>query len=109
MSVIKMFVSDSETDTVRCFTSDGDVLYQYTDKELRKPRGLYADDKDNLIVCGYDSHNVQVVTAAGKTGRALLTAKNGLYCPSCVTFRPTDGTLVVGCDGRDDILVYKVS
>ena len=38
--------------TVTCLTIDGQIVYQYRDAQLLRPRGLYVDDYDSVIVCG---------------------------------------------------------
>ena len=39
------------------------MVYQYEDKELKGPLGIYAESAGNSLVCGYDSNNVIVITA----------------------------------------------
>ena len=108
----KIFVSDVATDTVSCLTGDGNIVYQYRDKELKWLRGLFVDDYDNVIVCGYDSNTVQVITSAGEKHKTLLSKKEGILNPQCVSFRPSDETLVVycfSCDTSDKLHLYKMS
>ena len=104
----KIFVSDWDTNTVSCLTSGDNLVYQYRDKELEWPYGLLVDDNDNVIVCGWDSNTVQVITSAGEKHKTLLSKKDGIYRPRCVGFRPSDGTLVVGCRWRKT-LVFRMA
>ena len=106
----KIFVSDwsASTNTVSCLTSDGKLLYQYRDDDLEGPRGLLVDDNDNVIVCGYACNTVQVITSAGKKHKTLLSSQDGKSYPRCVSFRPSDGTLVVGGDIYK-LMVYQMS
>ena len=92
----KIFVSECSTDTVSCLTSDGKIVYQYSDDELKGPQGLFVDDSDNVSVCGLLSNTVQVITAPGEKHSTLLSREDGISDPNCVSFRPSDGTLVVG-------------
>ena len=103
----KIFVSDYETDAVSCLTSDGNIVYRYRDKELRRPHGLFVDDNDNIIVCGWLSATIQIITAPGQKHKTLLSSS--IWSPLCVSFRPSDGTLVVGCYLSGKLLVYKMS
>ena len=109
----KIFMTDRKMDTVTCLTTDGIFLYQYTDTELREPRELYVDEKDNVIVCGWARKNVQIITSAGTKHKTLLESvfKSGetISRPFCVNFRPNDGTLVIGCWNYNDLLVYELS
>ena len=106
----KIFVSDSTAGTVACcLTSNGKIVYQYKDTDLRTPSGLSVDDNDNVFVCGSSSNTVQLITSAGKKHKTLLSSKNGISDPTTVSFRPSDGTLVVCCRDNDKIVIYKVS
>ena len=105
----KIFVSDWNTHTVSCLTGDGKIVYQYRDDDLEEPTGLLVDDNDNVIVCGYLSDTVQVITSAGQKHKTLLSKKGGISNPQCVSFRPSDGTLVVGGRCSDKLLVYQMS
>ena len=104
----KLIVSDSYEDKVYCLTTGGKMLYQYSDKELSKPRGLYVDDTDSFIVCGRLIYNVQVITAAGKKYKTLLSSEDGIGYPECVIVRPSDGTLVVSSEHSDKLFVCKL-
>ena len=44
----KIFVSSGANDiaTVTCTTTDGNLVYQFKDKELSFPKGLYVDAED---------------------------------------------------------------
>ena len=104
----KIFVSDYLNNTVSCLTSDGKIVYQYRDAELDTPCGLFVDDNGAVIVCCQISHTVQVITA-GEKHKTLLSRDDGISEPRCVAFRPSDGTLVVGCWSSDHLLEYKAS
>ena len=103
----KVFVSDLRTNTVSCLTSEGTIVYQYRDDELIYPQGLFVDDNDNVIVCG--ANTVQVITAAGKKHKTLLSRNDGISKPQCVSFRPSDGTLVVCCWESNYLLSFFIS
>ena len=103
----KIFVLDWGTKTISCWRADGNIVYQYSDEELRFPCGLYVDESDNVIVCDYASHNVQVITATGDKHRTLLSSKDGIKDLMCISFRPRDGTLAIG-DNSNLLFVYKL-
>ena len=105
----KIFISDRDTHRVSCLSSNGDILYQYGDDGLQRPCGLFVDDKDNAMVCGDYSHTVEVIAAPGKKHQTLLTSKDGISNPICVSLRPLDGTLVVGCWDNNNLFVYKLA
>ena len=105
----KIFVSDYNTITLSCLTSDGKLVYQYRDMELKGPTGLLVDDNDNVIVCGYYSNTIQVITSTGKKHKTLLSSEDGIKRrPVCVSFRPSDRTLIVG-GNNNNLLVYQMT
>ena len=105
----KIFVSDEENNTVSCLTIDGKMVYQYRDKELKSPRGLFVDGNDSAVVCYYYSRRIEVITAGAQKHATLLTSKDGISCPNCVSFRTNDGTFAVGCGYTNKLLVYKIT
>lgn len=100
------YVSDYNPHTITCLSVDGSVLHQYSNPELRRPTGLYVDADENVIVCGYDSHNLQIMNR--ENYRTFLTEKDGIKQPQSICYRPTDGTLVVGCNEDDALHVFKL-
>ena len=103
----RMFITGSSTDTVSCLMSDGTAVYQYKDEELRQPTGVCVDGGGNAIVCGYYSHNVQVIRADGTKCCTLLTSQDGVSGPWSVAYRQSDSTLILGCCNNKNLLVYK--
>ena len=105
----KIFVSDNVRDTVTCMSAAGRVIYTYKDDSMRAPRGLLCDSEDNILVCGWRSNNVQVLTADGNRHCTLLTESDGLKYPHSIAYRDGDNTLLVGCDDNDDILSFQLT
>ena len=108
----KLFVSEiddrSNTSTVYCLESNGNVLYSISNPSFKRCLGISVDENENLLVCDRKSHKVFWITKDGKKVREFLTEKDGLYQPYTTSFRRSDGTLVVTCGGRDDILVFTL-
>ena len=104
----KIFVSgESSTPTVYCLESNGNVLYAVSNPLFKACRGISVDENENLLVCDWRSHKVFLITKDGTEVREFLTEKDGLYPPYMVSFRRSDGTLVVG--GLDNnILVFTL-
>ena len=107
----KIFVSGrdakSSTPTVCCLESSGNVLYTVSNPLFKDCRGISVDENENLLVCDWDSDKVFLITKDGKEVREFLTEKDGLSYPSTVSFRRSDGTLVVG-GGHNNILVFTL-
>ena len=108
----KLFVSDidyiSNTSTVYCLESNGNVLSTISNPSFKRCRGLSVDENENLLVCDWKSHKVFLITKDGKEVREFLTEKDGLYEPYTTSFRRSDGTLVVTCRDHNDILVFTL-
>ena len=113
----KIFVSDedsfsiddkSSTSTVYCLESNGNVLDSLSNPSFKRCRGISVDENENLLLCDWISHKVFLITKDGKEVREFLTEKDGLYQPYTTSFRRSDGTLVVTCRDRNDILVFTL-
>ena len=104
----KLFVSDrSSTTTVYCLESSGNVLYTVSNPLFKACRGISVEENENLLVCDWYSHKVFLITKDGKEVRELLTEKDGVFHTWTISYRRSDGTLVVG--GRhNDILVFTL-
>ena len=105
----RMYVSDWDQDAVTCMNPDGAIVYQYKDPEMRYPHGLCVDDEDNAIVCGEDSDNIHIVTAAGERSSIIRTADYGIYWPQSVAYRRSDKTLIVGCYDNENLYVIQLT
>ena len=106
----KIFVSAGELAiaTITCMTADGNVVYQYTHKELVAPSGMYVDAEDNMLICDHHSDTVLLLTANGKKYGTLLSSSDGLGGPCSIAYRETDDTLLVGRDEKDHAFIYKL-
>ena len=108
----KIFVSDvddkSKTSTVYCLESNGNVLSTISNPSFKRCLGINVDENENLLMCDWGSHKVFLITKDGKEVREFLTEKDGIYKPYTTSFRRSDGTLVVGCRDRKDILVFTL-
>ena len=103
----KIFVSDWNTDTITCLTSSGTVIYTYIDDDMRWPRGLICDSGDNVLVCGWNSHNVHIISPDSKKYRTFLTLEDGLRHPCSIAYKESEDTLIVGCT-YNQLLLFKL-
>ena len=104
----KIFLSDLHTDTVTCISVDGHVIYTYENVMMIEPEGLLCDSDDNILVCGGNSENVQVVTADGEWHSNLLADSDRLKEPHSIAYRDNDNTLLVGCY-KNSLLIFKLT
>ena len=104
----KIFVSDWDRQIVTCMKVDGSIVYQYKKAAVHTPGGLYCDDGDNIMVCGYYSNNIHMISTDGEKYVPLLSSDDGLVRPGSVAYRKSDDTLVVCCHGSN-MVVYQLS
>ena len=97
----------SSTRTVYCLESSGNVLYTVSNPLFKDCHGIIVDENENLLVCDWDSHKVFLITKDGKEVREFLTEKDGVCYPWTISFRRSDGTLVVG-GWHNEILVFTL-
>lgn len=57
---------------------------QYSDKELRSPRGFTVDKETNYYICGMDSNNIHQVQPNGRLEKLLLSSKSGIRNPYAI-------------------------
>ena len=93
----KIFITDLETETLTCLTSDGQLVYQYKDYKLDYPRGILVDSADNVLLCYGESHTIVVITPDGRKHGTLLSDNDGIACPITLAYRARDNTVIVGC------------
>ena len=105
----KIFVSDSETYTITCLTSSGTVIYMYKDDDMRWPTGLICDSRDNVLVCGWGSHNVHTISPDGNKYHTLLTSQDGLSDPYSIAYKESEDTLIVGCRNSNKLRLFKLA
>ena len=55
----------------------GQILLTYRDNDLTRPEGLTATDDGHVLICGWTSDTVQVVSKNGKILRTLQCKQNG--------------------------------
>ena len=60
---------------------------------MKTPFGMYVDGEDNLMVWGYNSENVHMIRYDVRNKKILLSEKDELDHPMCVSDRHS---LVVG-------------
>ncbi|KAL3836120.1 hypothetical protein ACJMK2_021571 [Sinanodonta woodiana] len=66
-----VYVSCAALDAVFSFTLDGQIVYRYTDKNLKQPHGVGADKEGNIYVLGYESNNLHQVSPGGECIRVI--------------------------------------
>ena len=66
---------------------------------------MYVDDKNNAFICDFDN-TVNSITAKGRVHSNLLTQANGIVRLTSIAFRPSDGTMIIGCAGMNELFIF---
>ena len=69
---------------------------------------MYVDDNDNAFICDFDNNTVNSITAKGRGHSNLLTQANGIIRPTSIAFRPSDGTMIIGCAGTKELFIFSL-
>ena len=105
----KIFITDLETATLTCLTSDGQLVYQFKGHEIGYPGGILVDSADNVLLCNSDSHTIVVITPDGRKHGTLLSHKDGIEDPWSLAYRARDNTVIVGCYETDQLACIKLT
>ncbi|XP_052815481.1 uncharacterized protein LOC128242387 [Mya arenaria] len=105
-----LYVSDCTAHNVIQLSLDGKALREYSDKKLKYPLSVVAVGPGQLLVCGYGSHNVMLLTERDGKMTEILGDKDGVTYPYSVSFCPYTRTIVVGMLRNDSLMkVFSVN
>ncbi|XP_052818293.1 uncharacterized protein LOC128244319 [Mya arenaria] len=104
-----LYVSDYTAHTVLQLSLDGKVLREYSDKKLKHPASVVTVGPGQLLVCGYDGHNVMLLTERDGKMEEILGRKDGLTYSYSVSFCPHTNTVVVGMSRNDSLKVFNAN
>ena len=103
----KLFISDYDSNTIICISTEDKFMYAYSDAEMKYPRGIVVDDGDNAIVCCEGTNNIHVIKSDGSKHSIVVSSKDGIDKPHGLDYRSTYGVLVVGGKDKEDILIFS--
>jgi hypothetical protein len=97
----KVYLTNCNTNTVKCYTIKGDKLWEFKDESvLTDPRGVTVDNYDNVYVTSNSSNSVVVIEPDGRQGRQILSSDDGLKEPTGISFDKSKNSLIVpNCRG----------
>ncbi|KAJ8312778.1 LOW QUALITY PROTEIN: hypothetical protein KUTeg_010151 [Tegillarca granosa] len=91
--------TDRKTDELYCI--DMNVLFTYSDKSLKCPTDVKADDDGNIYVVGRMSHNIHMLSPEGKFIKMFLSEKDGIHRPYFLSFNKDFSQVMICCDMDD--------
>ena len=98
-----LYVSDECNNTVTGITMKGDFRFKYSEKYLKLPTGIAADNHGCVYVCGNGSCDIHQLSRDGKRIRLLM---DGLPHPRAISFDPYEERFLVTGDGSYKSIVH---
>ena len=92
----KLYVSDYGTNQLTCMTTEGKHTFTYSDPDLKYPRGIVVDEDDNVLLCGENSKNINVIKSDGTKHKILLSSTDGVTSPCGMAYCPSSRKLAIG-------------
>ncbi|KAL3887934.1 hypothetical protein ACJMK2_000319 [Sinanodonta woodiana] len=103
-----IYISYNNGNKMVAYNTSWNVLFIYTDQDMKVPLGIDTDREGNIFLCGYGSFNVQQISTDGKLIKVLITKKEEMKEPLTIQFyRDMDRFCVTYCNG--DVEVYDMS
>ncbi|KAK3608726.1 hypothetical protein CHS0354_007390 [Potamilus streckersoni] len=84
------------------------TLFTYTDQDMNYPGGIDTDREGNIYLCGYDSHNVQQISADDNLINTLIKKKEDKMQPRKLRFCRDLDRFIVEYYNCDIIEVYDM-
>ncbi|KAL4216603.1 hypothetical protein ACF0H5_024326 [Mactra antiquata] len=84
------------------------ICWEFSGEVLDGARGVCTDGSGNVIVCGYNSHNVIMLGHNGDYKGEIVTQQDGVSYPRTVCFDVTQNKLYVGCKDDNNITVFTL-
>ena len=105
----KIFVTNLSHHKVLSLATDGTVLHNFTNRDLREPNGIHVTDLGQVLVCGGSSKTIFQLDGEGKEKLAtLVSQRDGLAYPLSVYFNRSTASIIEGQRLRNKIEVFKV-
>ncbi|XP_063400225.1 E3 ubiquitin-protein ligase TRIM71-like [Mytilus trossulus] len=108
----KIFLTNPDQHIVTCYLYTGEKVWEFRDETiLRDPWGITTDNKGNIVVAGYSSRNVVVISNDGKQCEQLLSfldVNNILNTPEAIFFDNARKQLLV-TKADQEAIIYNIS
>lgn len=77
------------------FDKNGQIVWKYDDRDLKRAGGLCFDKNGNVIACGSQSINLIQINGNGKKIGEIANSSNGLVYPTTVCFDEQRALIIV--------------
>ncbi|KAL3892083.1 hypothetical protein ACJMK2_004320 [Sinanodonta woodiana] len=103
-----IYMSDETANNLVGYSMNWDVLFTYTNPDLKNANGIAIDREGNIYLCGYNSHCVQQISAEGKIIKTLLPKKEENKKPLSITFFTDTDKFILTYGKCDVVEVYEL-
>ena len=105
----RIYVCSYISNTVKCYSKTGELLWIFSGDLLLAPSGLAIDSNRNILVVGEDSNNLTVISRDCKTRKILLNVENDLHRPKYIHYNKGNNVLLVCNLENDKAYIYTVT
>ncbi|KAL4234415.1 hypothetical protein ACF0H5_006061 [Mactra antiquata] len=90
------------------FDMNGEIIFEYTDKDLNGASGIAVDESGRYYVCGTGSNNVHRISADGAKRSVILT-DDDVVAPQSICYQTGTRSLLVTQANNDSLFLFKIS
>lgn len=80
----KFYFTKWDSNTVACCDKSGEVLWEFENEVLQKPCGLALTDDGNVIVAGFETNNIVMISRDGLSFKELYKNYEQLINPTAI-------------------------
>ncbi|XP_071149364.1 uncharacterized protein [Mytilus edulis] len=102
-----VYCTDNNCDKVYVVTSDGKEREIYNSPDLNGAGGVAVDDHGDVYVAGFRSNNIHRISNDGQKHDIVLTAFDGIYQPTGLSYNSETKELLVMNNFNNAINIYK--
>jgi len=104
-----VFIADYGTYTITKVDAQLNLLQTFTSLLFHASRGFTAVTEDQILVCSYWTHSIQLLQPTTNTKSTLLWKDDGFELPWSLTYCPDQKIVYVAPHGTNTIKVYQTS
>ncbi|CAC5411428.1 unnamed protein product [Mytilus coruscus] len=105
----KLYRTNPANDTVTCYNTTGEKVWEYNDKSVLKDiYGVTTEKNDDVHVASLGNNSIVVLSPDGKHARRLTGEEDNLNQPHGIYLDKTRNNLLIACF-NGDVHMYKVS
>ncbi|VDI30300.1 Hypothetical predicted protein [Mytilus galloprovincialis] len=104
----RIYYTAPMSNTVHCYTTAGNRIWNFQDKSLTRPGGIATDSAKNVFVVGIRSNNLMILQDDGTVSKTLLTEADELNTTKSLYYNKETNSLLVCNKGDRTAFLYNV-